>query len=94
VPPRNNADIAKFDSHNRCIRILGTEIFEIFLAASTPTHGRGEEEQWSLEWNVIGSELSSLNFNSSVRAGQLFAIRYSNVVIKSLCGNLAICLNY
>jgi len=40
------------------------------------------------------SELSSLNFNSSVRAEQSIAIRYPNVVIKSLCGNLDIYLNY
>jgi len=40
-------------------------------------------------WTLIGSELSSPNFNSSVRAE-----RYLNVVIKPLCGNLEICLNY
>ena len=39
------------------------------------------------------SELSSPNFNSS-RAGRSCAIRYLNVVIKPLCGNLDICLNY
>jgi len=40
------------------------------------------------------SRVKFLNFNSSVRAEQSFAIRYPNVVIKSLCGNLDICLNY
>jgi len=55
--------------------------------------GRGEEVQLSSGWILIGSELSSLNFNSSVRAEQSFAIRYSNVVIKSPCGNLDIFLN-
>ena len=44
--------------------------------------------------NIIASELSSFNFNSSVRAELLFAIRYPNVVIKSLCARLDICLNY
>ena len=34
------------------------------------------------------------NLNSSVRAERLFAIRYLNVVIKPLCGNLDICPNY
>jgi len=36
---------------------------------------------------LIGSELSSPNFNSSP-----FAIRYPNIVTKLLCGNLDICL--
>jgi len=36
-------------------------------------------------------ELSSLNFNSSFRAERSSAIRYPNVVIESLCGNLDIC---
>jgi len=58
------------------------------------THGRDEEAQLSLGWIPIGSKLSSLNFNSSVRAEQSFAIRYPKVVIKSLCGNLDISLNY
>jgi len=57
-------------------------------------HGHGKEAQLSSGWISIGSELSSLNFNSSVKAKQSSAIRYSNVVIKSLCGNLDICLNY
>jgi len=43
---------------------------------------------------LIAFELSSLNFNSLVRAKWSFTIRYPNVVIKSLCGNLDICLNY
>jgi len=42
------------------------------------------------EWTLIGSELSSPNFNSSVRAERSFAFRYLNVVIKPLCGNLDI----
>ena len=33
-------------------------------------------------------------FNSSVRVERSFAICYLNVVIKPLCGNLDICLNY
>jgi len=40
------------------------------------------------------SELSSLNFDSSVRAERSFAICYSIIVIKSLCDNLDVCLNY
>jgi len=44
--------------------------------------------QLSLGWTLIGSVLSSPNFNSS------FAIRYLNLVIKSRCGNLNIRLNY
>jgi len=59
----------------------------------TRTHGRGEETRWSSEWNLIRSELSSPNFNS-VGAEQSFAIHYLNVIIKPLCGNLDICLNY
>jgi len=44
---------------------------------------------------LIASELSSLNFNSSVSAEQWFAVRYPNIVIKSLCGNLLdFCLSY
>jgi len=42
----------------------------------------------------IASDLSPLNFSSSIRAEQSFAISYLNLVIKSLCGNLDICLNY
>ena len=57
-------------------------------------HGRGKETLWSSGWTLIGSELSSSNFNSSIRAEQSFAIRYLNVVIKPLCGNLDIWLNY
>jgi len=41
----------------------------------------------------IALELPSLNFNS-VRAELSFAIRYLNIVIKSLFGNLDICLSY
>jgi len=56
--------------------------------------GRSEKTLLSSGWTLIGSELSSPNFNSSVRAERSFAIRYLNVVIKPLCGNLDICLNY
>ena len=70
------------------------KIFEKISVTSTRTHGRSEEAQLSSRWISIGSELSSLNFNSSVRAGQSFAIRYANVVIKSLCSNLDVCLKY
>ena len=73
--------------------MLATEIFANFFIASTQAHG-GDELQLSSGWILIRSELSSLNFNSSVRAKQSFAIGYSNVVIKSLCGNPDICLNY
>ena len=51
-----------------------------------PLH-RGEEPLLSSGWTLITSELSSPNFNSSVRAERSFAIRYLNVVIKSLGGN-------
>ena len=57
------------------------------------TLDRGEETL-SSGWIVMGSELSSPNFNSSVGTERSFAIRYLNVVIKPLCGNLDICLNY
>ena len=53
-----------------------------------------EETQLNSGWTLIGSELSSPNLNSSVRAERSFAIRYLNVVIKPLYGNLDICLNY
>jgi len=74
--------------------MLATENFEKISAASTQTHERSEEKQWSSGWTLIGSELSSPNFNSSVRAEQSFVTRYPNVVIKPLCSNLDICLNY
>jgi len=50
------------------IRVLVTEIIEKFLVASAQTHGHGEETQSSSGWTLIESELSSPNFNSSVRA--------------------------
>ena len=68
--------------------MLKTEFFEK-LSVSAQTHSRSEKAQLSSGWILIRSELSSLNFNSSVRAEQSFAIHYFNVVIKSLCGNLA-----
>jgi len=74
--------------------MLVTKIFEKLPVTSTQTLGCGEEMQVSSGWTLIGSELSSLNFISSVRGEQSFAICYFNVVIKSLCGNLDIYLNY
>jgi len=74
--------------------VLASDIFGKISVASTRTHSRDEEAQLNSGWILIESELSFLNFNSSVRAEQAFAIRYPNVVIKSLCGNLDICLNY
>jgi len=74
--------------------MLATEIFEEIWVASMQTHGRGEGTQLSSGWTLIGSELSSPNFNSSVRAERSFVIRYPNVVIKPVCGNLDIRLNY
>jgi len=70
-----------------CQKILG-------VLACSWSLGRGEETLLSSGWTLIGSELSSPNFNSSVRAEWLFAIRYLTVVIKPLCGNIVICLNY
>jgi len=58
------------------------------------THRRGEEPQLCSGWISIRLELPSLNFSSSARAEQSFAIRLPNAVIKSLCGNLDICLNF
>jgi len=54
----------------------------------------GEKTLLSSEWTLIGSELSSPNFNSLDRAERSFPIRYLNVVFKPLCSNLDICLNY
>ena len=57
------------------------------------TQGPGEEAQLSSGWILVGSMLSSPNFNSSVRAEESFTIFYPTVVIKPLlCGNLDICL--
>jgi len=81
-------------ANNRCICVLSTEIFRKVSVASMRTHDHGEETQLSSGWTLIGSELSSPNFNSSVRAERSFAIHYLNVVLKPLCGNLDICLNY
>ena len=64
------------------------------LRQKVHSRARGEEAQLSSGWISIGLELSSLNFKSSVRVEQSFAIYNPNVVIKSLCGNLDICLNY
>jgi len=47
-------------------------------------HGHNEETQFSSGWTLIESELSSPNFNSSVRAERSVAIRYLSVVIKPL----------
>jgi len=57
-------------------------------------HSCGEETLLSSGWTLIGTKSSSPNLNSSVRAERLFTIRDLNVVIKPLCGNLDICLNY
>ena len=78
--------------HN--LSMLATEISGTILVASARTLCRGEETLLASGWTLIGSELSSPNFNSSVRAEWSFALRYLNVVIKPLCGNLDICLNY
>jgi len=59
-------------------------IIGVFACSGTRTHGRGEEVQLSSGWTLIGSELSSPKFNSSVRAERSYAIRYLNVVIKPL----------
>jgi len=49
---------------------------------------------WKNFGRTHGSELSSPNFNSLVWAEWSFAIHYLNVLIKPLCINLDICLNY
>ena len=72
--------------------MLVTEISGKISVPRTRTLGRGEEPLLSSGWTLIGSELSSPNFNSSVRADRSFAIPYLNVVIKPLCGNVDICL--
>ena len=74
----------KGGSPNRCIRMLATEFLGKISVASTRTLGCDEEPLLSSGWTLIGSELSSPNFNSSVRAERSFAIRYLNVVIKPL----------
>jgi len=71
-----------------------TEILGKISVTSTRTLGPDEEPLLSPGWTLIGSELSSPNFNSLVRAEGSFAIHYPNVVIKPLCGNLDICINY
>jgi len=76
----------------RCIRVLETENLGKLLVARTRTLSRGEEPLLSSGRTLIRSKLSSPNFNSSVRAEWPFAIRYLNVVIKPLCGNLDIFL--
>jgi len=74
--------------------VLATEIFKKYLVAGMRMHGRGEEAQLRSGWILIGSGWSSLNFSSSVRAEQSFAIHYPNVVIMPVYGNLGICLSY
>ena len=73
--------------------MLATKILGKISVPSTRTLGRGEESLLSSGWTLIGSELSSPNFNS-VRAERSFAFCYLNAVIKPICGNLDICLNY
>ena len=77
-----------------CIRSLASKIFEKISVTSRRIHGGGQEARLSSGWISIGTELSSLNFNLLVRAKQSLAICYPNIVIKSLCSNLGICLNY
>ena len=72
--------------------MLATKVLGKTLVTRTRTLGRGEEPLLSSGWTLNESELSSPNFNSSVRAERSFAIRYLNVVIKPLCGNLDIFL--
>ena len=74
--------------------MLATELFGKLSVTSTRRLGRGEKTLLSTRWTLIGSELSSPNFNSSVRAERSFVIRYLNVGINPLCGNLDMCLNY
>jgi len=50
----------------RCICVLTTEILGEISVASARTLGHGEETLLSSGWTLIGSELSSPNFNSSV----------------------------
>jgi len=52
----------------------------------------GSAVEFMMDFNQIRVVL--LSFNSSVRAELPFTIRYPNIVIKSPCGNLDICLNY
>jgi len=58
---------------------------EIANSGNARTSGRGEEARLSSGWISIGSELSFLNINSSVRAEESFVIHNPNLVLKSLC---------
>jgi len=51
------------EGYTRCIRVLAIEIFPKISVASMRTLGRGEETLLSSGWTLIGSELSSPNFN-------------------------------
>ena len=46
--------------------MLATEMFPKISVARTRTLGRGEEPLLSSGWTLIGSELSSPNFNLSL----------------------------
>jgi len=48
--------------------MLATEILGKYSVARMQTLGRGEKPLLSSGWTLIGSELSSPNFNSLVRA--------------------------
>ena len=72
--------------------MLATVILGKISVTRTRTVGRGEEPLLSSRWAWIGSELSSPNFNSSVRAERPFVIHYLNIEIKPLCGNFDIFL--
>jgi len=50
----------------RYIRVLATKIFGNISVGSTRTLSRGEETLLSSGWTLIGSELFSPNFNSSL----------------------------
>ena len=52
------------------------------------------EQQDLLRKTLITSELSFLHFNPLVTAEWGFAIHYPSLVIKPICSNLELCLNY
>jgi len=57
-----------YENQGNSIRVLATEFFGKISVASAQTLGRGEETLLSSGWTLIGSELPSPNFNSSIRA--------------------------
>jgi len=85
----------KIPFDDRWIRVLVTEILEKFRSRTRKHTVTVRKRCWVLDrlWSDQSCPFPC-NLNSSVKAKRSYAIRYLSEVIKPLCGNLEICLNY